>query len=111
LGVEALGRGPVENASRYRIVEDAVKDTCFFTYAQDSEKLVLVLNSDHPFYREFYKPLAEGDSPRDQQLRVKLELVLLAAARSEAFANGKDAVLTRHRLDWSNTLAAFLNDK
>jgi hypothetical protein len=106
----ALRRSSSENVSHYRIVEGTVKDTCFFTYAYDGEKLVLVLNPDHPFYREIYRPLADSDIPRDQQMRAKLELLLLAAARSEA-ANGKDQTLIRQRLEWSNTLAAFLNDK
>ena len=106
-----LRRGRGERASRYTIVEGPVKDTCFFTYAHDGERLVLVLNPDHPFYREIYKPLADGDNPRDQQLRAKLELLLLAAARSEAAAKGKDQTLVRQRLEWSNTLAAFLNGK
>lgn len=100
-----------DKKSHYSIVEGTVKDACFFTYAYDGERLVLVLNSEHPFYREIYKPLADGDSPRDQELRVKLELLLLSAVRSEASAKAKDATLTRHRLDWSNTLAAFLNGK
>ena len=100
-----------EKASRYMIVEGTVKDTCFFTYAHDGERLVLVLNPDHPFYREIYKPLADGDSLRDQQLRAKLELLLLAAARSEAAAKRKDQTFARQRLEWSNTLATFLNDK
>ncbi len=106
-----LRRGRGERASRYTIVEGPVKDTCFFTYAHDGERLVLVLNPDHPFYREIYKPLADGDNPRDQQLRAKLELLLLAAARSEAAAKEKDQTLVRQRLEWSNTLAAFLNGK
>jgi hypothetical protein len=105
-----LRHGSTEKPPRYTIVEGTVKDTCFFTYAHDGERLVLVLNPDHPFYREIYKSLADGDGPRDQQLRVKLELLLLAAARSEAAANGKE-MLARQRLEWSNTLAAFLNDK
>jgi hypothetical protein len=100
-----------EKASRYKIVEGSIKDTCFFTYAYDGEQLVLVLNSDHPFYREIYKPLADGDSPRDQQLRAKIELLLLAFARSEAAGTGKEETMVRHRVEWSNTLAAFLNDK
>jgi len=106
----ALGRNSSENVSRYRIVERAIKDSCFFTYAFDGEKVVLVLNPEHPFYREIYRPLADSDIPGDQQMRAKIELLLLAAARSEA-ANGKDQTLTRQRLEWSNTLAAFLNDK
>jgi len=106
-----LRRGPKERASRYTLVEGTVKDTCFFTYAHDGHRLVVVLNPDHPFYRDIYKPLAEGDSPRDQQLRAKLELLLLAAARSEASAKGNHQTLARQRLEWSNTLATFLNDE
>lgn len=107
----ALRRRPCDKGSRYIIIEGAVKDTCFFTYAHDGERLVLILNPDHPFYREIYKPLADADSPDDRQLRTKVELLLLAAARSEAAAKGRDETLARQRLEWSNTLAAFLNDK
>jgi hypothetical protein len=104
-----LERG--DKKDRYSIIEHAVKDTSFFTVAHDEDRLVLVLNPDHPFYREIYKPLSEGEAPRDPQLRAKLELLLLAAARSEAAARGKVPALAKHRLEWSNTLAAFLNDK
>jgi hypothetical protein len=103
--------GPVDEKDRYSIIEHTVKDTSFFTLAHDGDRLVLVLNPDHPFYREIYKPLSEGEAPSDPQLRAKLELLLLAAARSEATARGKVSALARHRLEWSNTLAAFLNDK
>lgn len=106
-----LRRGASEKPSRYIIVEANLKDTCFFNYATDGERLVLVLNPDHPFYREIYKPLAEGDTPRDQQLRAKLELLLLAAARSEAVASAKNPAISLQRVEWSNTLAAFLIDK
>lgn len=100
-----------DERDRYSIIEHAVKDTSFFTLAHDGDRLVLVLNPDHPFYREIYKPLSEGEAARDPQLRAKLELLLLAAARSEAAARGKVPALAKHRLEWSNTLAAFLNDK
>jgi hypothetical protein len=109
-GHPQLRRRPDGEGSRYTIVEGTVEDACFFTYAHDAERLVLVLNPDHPFYREIYKPLADGDMPRDQQLRAKLELLVLAAARSEAAAKAKGPV-ARQRLEWSNTLATFLNDK
>jgi hypothetical protein len=104
-----IRRNFADKALRYIIIEGSVKDTCFFTFAHDCHRLVLVLNPDHPFYREIYKPLADGESPRDLQLRAKLELLLLAAARSEAATNKKE--FAQHRLEWSNTLAAFLNDK
>ncbi len=104
-------RGRIDDADRYSIIEHSVQDMSFFTLAHDGDRLVLVLNPDHPFYREIYKPLSEGESPRDPQLRAKLELLLLAAARSEAAVCGKVPALVKHRLEWSNTLAAFLNDK
>src|SRR5262249_23540550 len=106
-----LRRGSNKKPSRYAIVEAPVRDTSFFNYAHDGERLVLVLNPDHPFYREIYKPLADGDNPRDQQLRAKLELLLLAAARVGAASKAKEPTLARYRVEWSNTLAAFLNDK
>lgn len=96
--------------SRYGIVEHAARDTSFFTIAQDGERLVVVLNPEHPFYREIYRPLFEGESPANPQLRSKLELLLIAAARSEAATGGTVPALAKHRLEWSNTLAAFLND-
>lgn len=105
-----LRKAPTGEPTRYAILESSIKDTCFFTLAHDGERLILVLNPDHPFYREIYKPLADGDNPRDQQLRAKIELLLLAAARSEASLKGRDPALARHRLEWSNTLATFLND-
>ena len=95
--------------SRYRIIEGASKDTCFYTCAFDGEQLVLVLNPSHPFYREIYKPLSEGEALRNPRLRAKIELLLLAAARSEVVSEEERAV-ARHRRDWSNTLATFLND-
>ena len=95
--------------SRYRIIEGTSKDTCFYTCAFDGEQLVLVLNPAHPFYREIYKPLVEVDASRNPRLRAKIELMLLAAARSEV-VSGEDRAVARHRRNWSNTLATFLND-
>lgn len=104
-------RDRVDEAGRYSIIEHSVQDTSFFTLAHDGDRLVLVLNPDHPFYREIYKPLSESENSRDPRFRAKLELLLLAAARSEATVRGNTPALAKHRLEWSNTLAAFLNDK
>jgi Histidine kinase-, DNA gyrase B-, and HSP90-like ATPase len=96
--------------SKYTIIEATAKDTSFFSFAHDGKKFALLLNPEHPFFREIYKPLAEGDSPRDQQMRAKVELLLMAAARSEASWTKRYPELARFRLDWSNTLAAYLNE-
>ncbi|UNK58899.1 ATP-binding protein [Pseudoxanthomonas daejeonensis] len=106
-----LRRKHLHSVRRYRIIEAPTKDKSFFSYARDGEQLILVLNPYHPFYRDIYKPLAEGESRRDQQLRASVELLLLAAARSEAAAGSDGATIARQRLEWSHALAAFLNDK
>jgi hypothetical protein len=95
----------------YKIVETAVRDTAFFNYARQDGRLILVLNPHHPFYKVIYKQLTESDEPRDLQLRTQLELLLLAAARSEAAEDSPRAVvqLERQRQLWSDTLATFLN--
>ncbi len=99
-----------DDERQYRIIEEAIRDTSFFSWAMDQGQIVLVLNPEHPFYREIYKPLADGDTPRDQHLRSKLELLLLAAVRAEATSRNKESAerLSKHRREWSNTLATFL---
>lgn len=100
-----------EDRFEYRIVPKALSDTCFFNYARAEDKLVLVLNPDHPFYKMVYKPLLESEDQRDVAMRTRIDLLLLAAARAEALIEGKDElkVAEQLRVDWSDTLATFLN--
>jgi hypothetical protein len=103
----------IDNEDRvdYRIVESAVKDMSFFTYAREEGRLVLALNSSHPFYKQIYKPLADSDKPRDCQLRIQIELLLLSLARSEAAQDDPKILshIEQQRVQWSNILATFLN--
>lgn len=98
------------NQTAYKIVETPVRDTLFFNYARQHGRLILVLNPQHPFYTQVYQRLAESDTPCDRQLRMQLELLLLAAARSEATEDNPRAIaqLERQRQLWSDTLATFL---
>lgn len=95
----------------YRIIPKALSDTCFFNYARAEGKLVLILNPDHPFYKLFYKPLLESDDQRDVAARMSIDLLLLAAVRAEALIEGTDElkVAEKLRVNWSDTLATFLN--
>ncbi|MGE4263134.1 MAG: ATP-binding protein [Desulfovibrio sp.] len=103
--------GQDPQAAQYRIVPAALNETPFFNYARDNGRLVLVLNPDHPFYKIVYKPLLEADSPREAELRVYIDLLLLAAARSEALLDDQDTIKVAEsiRKGWSDTLATFLN--
>ncbi len=98
-------------ATRYRILPTALTDTTFFDYARDNGRLILVLNPEHPFYKVVYKPLLESEDTRDEIMRSKIDLLLLAAARAEALLENPDSVKLAEQLrgDWSNTLATFLN--
>ena len=96
---------------RYKIIEVEARDRSFYSYARDGERLILALNPSHPFYKHIYRTLADSTLPGDRRLRTQLELLLLALARSEAKEQDPDILthLERHRLDWSDTLATFLN--
>ena len=99
-----------ENGS-YRIIETSLKEQSFFSYAFNGEQVVLVINPDHPFYKQVYRPLVESDRPEAKSLRTQLELILLAAARSEATLHSPDEAtrISSHRKAWSDALATFLN--
>jgi len=96
----------------YKIVPAVLSETAFFNYARDKGRLVLIINPEHPFYKTVYQPLLESENEKDQFIRSKLDLMLLAAARNESlFEEGFNASLAeKYRNGWSDTLATFLND-
>ena len=95
----------------YRIVPARLSDTAFFNYARDKNHLWLVLNREHPFFKVVYSTLLESEAPRDVALRSQIDLLLLAAARSEALLDDHDAIEVAETLRkcWSDTLATFLS--
>ena len=95
---------------QYRIVQDAVKDTSFFTFAMQDGLFVLVLNPEHPFYKKIYKPLIENETKENKELRSKLDLLILSAARAEAAATRESQreALAQFRKVWSDNVATFL---
>lgn len=118
--LNALGKrlSPIESMSghngkstEYRIVPTSLSETAFFNYARDKNRLVLVLNPEHPFYKFVYKPLLESDNSSDETVRSQIDLLLLAAARTEALLEDKEALRVAEilRAGWSDTLATFLN--
>jgi hypothetical protein len=97
-------------SASYRIVEDSLGGTPFFTGVRMDDTLALVINPEHPFYKEVYGPLVDAEGPAEKRLRSQLELVLLSAARAEAaeLDSERRAAIGRFLKSWSNTLAAFL---
>ena len=84
------------STSRYSIIEQPVKDTSFFTLAHDGDRLVLVLNPDHPFYREIYKPLSEGEARAIRSCERSSNCS--CSRRREARRPRAETTLARHRL-------------
>jgi hypothetical protein len=110
--VPELRAGKGEEKSPYTIVEASLRQSEFFGVARDAKQVVLVVNPDHPFFKRVYKPLTESDLPRDKELKVALELLLLAAARSEAAAAVRDVhAIAQFRAEWSKALATYLNNR
>ena len=116
--LDALGQklGPAKidkpaPSMEYRIVPAPLSETAFFNYARDKGRLILVINPEHPFYKIVYKPLLGSDSPRDRAIRSQIDLLLLAAARSEALLQDPETLKLAEsiRNGWSDTLATFLN--
>ena len=95
--------------STYRIEEGPVENNCFYTYRIHRDTFVLTLDPDHAFYREIYAPLRDADNAGAEQVRTLLELLLLAAARSEASSGSEDAqVLADFRASWSKTAETLI---
>ena len=97
--------------ARYRILPQRLSETAFYNYARTEAGLVLVLNPEHPFYKQVYQPLLDSEGSREVALRTQLDLLLLSAARNAALLEGDEAVQLSEsfRQGWSDTLATFLN--
>ena len=71
--------------------EKPLADGCFYSFRTAGGNFYLTLDPDHAFYREIYQPLKKSDSEESEKLQVLIELLLLAAARSEARVSPQDA--------------------
>jgi hypothetical protein len=92
----------------YELRTSALASASFFLADQRKGRLIITLNSSHPFYRQLYAPDTSRQTP---DYRFALELVLLAAARAEfdTTSDGDPSAIHRHREAWSDALAAFLD--
>jgi len=109
----SLRAGSKERSGRlgYSIVERPISTMEFYQPVYDGDRVVLLINPEHPFYKQVYGPLVDSDASDDKALRAKIELFLLAAARAEASIVGvkNREVIAKFRHEWSNALATFLD--
>ncbi len=94
----------------FAITQDLIESPQFFEAVRDNGRLAVLVNRSHPFYKKLYGPLSESEDPAAVALRVKIELILLAAARSAELSGNTAArrAIDRYQADWSNTLASYL---
>ncbi len=97
--------------SPYQIVAAELPSTAAFEVVVRAGRLLLLLNSRHPLYRDLYGPLATSDSPRDQDIAKQVALAILAAARAEVStwrkADGPRAQAFRQT--WADVLSTFMS--
>jgi len=96
------------NGLRYRIRVASLDENDFFTVVLRNKTIVVTINEDHPFYRTIYQPCT---ARKDQGERLRLELLLLSAARGDLeMKSSRSQETTRlHRRAWSDALVAFLD--
>lgn len=93
---------------RYRIDTADLRSPDFYTWCEARDGTVVVtLNKRHPFFEQVYARTQDSDD-----MRFALETLLLAAVRAERTASKKAEIVwnEKHRVAWSDALAAFLGD-
>ena len=97
--------------SPYQIVASELPSTAAFEVVLRAGRLILLLNSRHPLYRDLYGPLATSESSRDQDIAKQVALAILAAARAEVStwrrADGPRA--RAFRQTWADVLSTFMS--
>lgn len=98
-------------SSPYQIVASELPSTAAFEVVARGGRLLLLLNSRHPLYRDLYGPLATSESSRDQDVAKQVALAILAAARAEVStwrrADGPRA--RTFRQTWADVLSTFMS--
>lgn len=93
----------------YSLRTSALTSPAFFRADERDGKLIVTLNTNHPFFSRIYVPFVQSQVT---EARFALEMLLLAAGRAEFDAAGSRTsrvVLRQHREAWSDALAAFLD--
>jgi hypothetical protein len=107
LEVKSAGR---RGGLSYAIGLAAIPGRAFFDVTEERGRVLVTINTDHPFYERIYALAAADPSLRQQHA---IECLLLAAGRaclSTSHAMRRDWA-ARYREAWSDALAAFLETK
>ncbi len=92
----------------YAIRTGKLRGRAFFDVAEVDGRLTVTINANHSFFQRVYSRALVA---QDQHERFALECLILAAARAELMVERtrESACLERHRANWGDSLAAFLD--
>jgi hypothetical protein len=95
---------------QYKIEAVGTDDMAFYIPSLQRDRLRLVLNREHEFFRRVYEPLVQEKSIPPRVMVQHLQLLLLSAARAECgLQSRQDRVAALNmRRSWGNALTAFL---
>jgi len=102
-----------KNGSRLNyIIEDAATNgLSFYAPSLIRDRLKVILNREHSFYKKVYQPLLDSEGVEGRLALEHLQLLLMAAGRAECAMRSKNEKETVQKLRdaWSNNLTAFLD--
>lgn len=110
---DAVGLGGDASSSTlsHRIVVTDLPGSDAFDVVLDRGTVIVVVNSQHPLYRDVVGPLAGSDTETDRVMATRIVLGVLAAGHVEGSLTRKSdrqtAADLRHA--WGQVLATFLN--
>lgn len=95
-------------ATQYRISAREIEEPVFYRTEARQNQVTVVLNSLHEFHDSIYGPLLRDGALPAGDLRVRMELLLLALGRSELLCRKKDgAAVRRFVREWSRAISVF----
>jgi len=95
---------------QYRLIEEDQPDAAFFRTVTDGDRVVVVINTKHAFYKAIYGKLTEGSVLSNEDCLRFLQALLLSAGRAEAMAKRQSDVdaIEGFRKHWGQVLSLLL---
>jgi hypothetical protein len=109
--LDELGQDASDARCPYQLAVSELPTTAAFEAVMRRGRLVVVLNSRHPLYRDLYGPLAVSETQKDRDVAKRVALAILAAARAELLGPRRTnrGEARRFRQAWADVLATFFN--